>query len=246
MNKRKGTALILLGSLLLLAALGWLVYNMQTELTAGRSSRQALSVLSGLRGQAGQAAVGVLDAPQGSAQPAAGAGETPAPQADAAGAPTLQPEPVPDYIRFPQMEMPIVEVEGHGYIGTLCIPDLGLELPVMSEWSYPKLKIAPCRFTGSAYQDDLIIVAHNYVTHLRNIKTLPAGAEVTFTDMAGNVFCYALAEIEILKPDQVEELMGTDYPLTLVTCTIGGETRVTARCVKTGEIPAVGGRGIFP
>ena len=146
------------------------------------------------------------------------------------GEPTLQPEPVPDYIRFPQMEMPIVEVEGHGYIGTLCIPDLGLELPVMSEWSYPKLKIAPCRFTGSAYQDDLIIVAHNYVTHLRNIKTLPAGAEVTFTDMAGNVFCYALAEIEILKPDQVEELMGTDYPLTLVTCTIGGRSRVTVYC----------------
>lgn len=250
MNKRKGTALILLGSLLLLAALGWLVYNMQTELTAGRSSRQALSALAGLRGQAGQAAVGVLnaqaDGAQGSEQPAAEAGEEPAPEADAAGEAFPQPEPVPDYIRFPQMEMPIVEVEGHGYIGTLCIPDLGLELPVMSEWSYPKLKIAPCRFSGSAYQDDLIIVAHNYVTHLRNIKTLPAGAEVTFTDMAGNVFCYALAEIEILKPDQVEELMGTDYPLTLVTCTIGGETRVTARCVKTGEIPAIGGEGIFP
>ena len=37
------------------------------------------------------------------------------------------------------------------------------------------------------------------------------------------------------------KLMGTDYPLTLVTCTIGGRTRVTARCVLTGEIPVVPG-----
>ncbi|MBE5815360.1 MAG: sortase [Clostridiales bacterium] len=155
----------------------------------------------------------------------------------------LLPEPtfVPDYQLYPEMEMPIVEVDGHAYIGTLRIPDLGLELPVMQEWSYRKLKIAPCRFSGSAYQGDLIIVAHNYVTHLGNIKNLPAGAEVTFTDVAGNVFCYALAEIEILKPNQVEELMGTDYPLTLVTCTIGGRTRVTARCVLTREIPVVPG-----
>lgn len=144
----------------------------------------------------------------------------------------------PDYVRFPEMEMPVVEVDDYAYIGTLRIPELGLELPVMSDWSYPQLKKAPCRFSGSAYQNNLILIAHNYVSHFGNLKTLMPGAEVTFTDMAGNVFCYAVAETEILKPRQMEELMGTDYPLTLLTCTIGGETRVTVRCEKTGEIPA--------
>ena len=39
--------------------------------------------------------------------------------------------------------------------------------------------------------------------------------------------------------NQVKALMETDYPLTLVTCTLGGRTRVTARCIKVEEQPAV-------
>lgn len=144
----------------------------------------------------------------------------------------------PEYVRFPEMEMPVVEVEGNSYVCTLRIPELGLELPVMSDWSYPQLKIAPCRYQGSAYQNDLIIIAHNYASHFGHLKELLPGAEVTVTDMAGNLFCYAVAETEILAPHQVEALENTDYPLTLLTCTLGGRTRVTVRCEKVGDIPA--------
>ena len=41
-----------------------------------------------------------------------------------------EPGEVPDYVLFPDMEMPTIEVDGHDYIGTLSIPELGLELPV--------------------------------------------------------------------------------------------------------------------
>lgn len=68
----------------------------------------------------------------------------------------------PDYVLNPDMEMPTLEIDGHDYIGTLEIPALELSLPVLSEWSYPNLKIAPCRYTGSAYRDSLVIAAHNY------------------------------------------------------------------------------------
>ena len=60
-------------------------------------------------------------------------------------------EETPEYLRNPEMEMPVEEIEGNGYIGLLEIPALGLSLPVMSEWSYPNLKLAPCRYSGSAY-----------------------------------------------------------------------------------------------
>lgn len=225
---RKGTAFIVLGIVLLVAALMLTVYNMQTELQAGKSSAQVLEQLAAK----GNAAGTHDDSPSDEiSQP--NEEVTPADDLD------ILPEPVwqPDYVRFPAMEMPVVELEGHAYIGTLRIPELGLELPVMSDWSYPQLKKAPCRFSGSAYQNNLILLAHNYASHFGNLKKLMPGAEITFTDMSGNVFCYAVAETEILKPRQMEELTGTDYPLTLVTCTIGGETRVTVRCEKIRDIP---------
>lgn len=223
MTKRKGTALMVIGLLLIAAALLLTVYNMQTELRAGETSAMVAGQLEQQRAQ-----------PQATTAPTAqpaDAGVLPTEQAPLATT-------APDYIRFPEMEMPTVEVEGETYIGTLVIPELGLTLPVMSDWSYPQLKKAPCRFSGSAYTGDMIVIAHNYVSHFGNLKKLQPGAEITFTDMDGNVFCYAVAETEILQPHQIEELEGTDYPLTLVTCTLGGETRVTVRCDKTGEIPA--------
>ena len=45
----------------------------------------------------------------------------------------------------PNRPMPVINVEGHDYIGCLSIPALDLELPIMSTWNYPKLRIAPCR-----------------------------------------------------------------------------------------------------
>ena len=74
-------------------------------------------------------------------------------------------EETPEYLRNPEMEMPVEEIEGNGYIGLLEIPVLGLSLPVMSEWSYPNLKLAPCRYSGSAYTGNFTIAGHNYSTH---------------------------------------------------------------------------------
>ena len=140
---------------------------------------------------------------------------------------------VPDYEYNPHMEMPEQEINGHRYIGTLEILDLDLTLPVMSTLTIPKLRIAPCRYSGTVYQDDLIIGAHNYAAHFGKLKTLSYGSRIRMTDMDGNQFCYEVADIEILKPNQVDDLRGGDWPLTLFTCTIGGKTRVVVRCERT-------------
>ena len=49
----------------------------------------------------------------------------------------------------------MVEIDGNEYVGEISIPAIGIDLPVMSEWSYPRLKIAPCRQFGSSRTDDL-------------------------------------------------------------------------------------------
>ena len=57
----------------------------------------------------------------------------------------------------PIPEMPVVTVDGNDYIGYLSVPSLGLELPIMSDWDYDKLQLAPCRQLGSVYTDDLVL-----------------------------------------------------------------------------------------
>lgn len=139
---------------------------------------------------------------------------------------------IPDYLLAPTMEMPTEEADGKDYIGVVEIPALGLSLPVMSGWSYPDLKIAPCRYAGSAYQGDLIIMAHNYRSHFGNLKNLSIGDEVVFRDVDGNEFRYEAVELETLEKTAVEEMQAGDWDLTLFTCTVGGQTRVTVRCIE--------------
>lgn len=140
---------------------------------------------------------------------------------------------LPDYILNPDMDMPeftLSSLGGASCIGTLEIPSLDLQLPVISEWSYPALRLAPCRYTGSAYKGDLVIAAHNYQSHFGRLKTLSTGSEVIFTDAVGNRFVYQVAVIEALTPWSVDDMTSGEWPLSLFTCTLDSQNRVTVRC----------------
>lgn len=139
---------------------------------------------------------------------------------------------IPEYLLDPDREMPVKRINGQDYIGVLTIPSLDLELPIISEWSYPRLRISPCRYSGSVYRDDMILLAHNYAAHFGKLKNLRPGDEVLFTDMENHTFTYDVVETEILMPKAVEEMESGDWDLTLFTCTLGGKTRVTVRCER--------------
>lgn len=139
---------------------------------------------------------------------------------------------LPDYQVDPRFEMPTAEIDGHHYVGYLDIPSLELSLPVMSDWSYPQLKISPCRYSGSVYLDSMIIAAHNYDRHFGRLKNLETGALVRFTDIDGNVFDFSVTALEQLWPDQTDEMLSGEWDLTLFTCTLGGRQRVTVRCTR--------------
>ncbi len=49
----------------------------------------------------------------------------------------------------PTDKMPTASALGYDSIGVLSIPSLNLELPVLTDWSYEKLKKAPCLYYGS-------------------------------------------------------------------------------------------------
>ena len=130
-------------------------------------------------------------------------------------------------------QMLTAKIDGYDYIGYLSIPNLRLELPVMESWDYPRLRIAPCRYAGSVWSDDLVVMAHNYDRHFGQLSKLSEGDAVSFVDMEGNVFCYEVAAKDILDPDAIEEMTAGDFDLTLFTCTYGGAQRVTIYCNLT-------------
>lgn len=139
---------------------------------------------------------------------------------------------IPDYILNPQIEMPMIEIDGQWYIGVLEFPSIGLSLPVMSEWSYSRLKISPCRYYGSAYLDNLIIAGHNYSKQFGVLKNLNIKDRIVFTDMDGNAFEYTVVQKDILSQNSIEEMASGKWDLTLFTCTFDGRERVTLRCEK--------------
>ena len=129
-------------------------------------------------------------------------------------------------------EEPAEEIT-YDYAGVIAIPDLSLELPVIDQWSYARLKVAPCRQSGAAADGDLVIAAHNYKSHFGYLDRLEPGASVIFTDMEGTVYRYAVEEIRQLEPEDAEDVssvFSSEYPLVLYTCTPGGKARVAVFC----------------
>ena len=142
-----------------------------------------------------------------------------------------QPEILPsDETEEMPSEMATVEVDGYDCIGILSVPVLDLELPVLTDWSYEKLKKAPCLYYGSYYERDFVIAAHNYASHFGRLSELQPKDLILFTDASGNVYCYEVALLETLPANATEEMITSGFDLSLYTCTPGGASRVTVRC----------------
>jgi len=126
---------------------------------------------------------------------------------------------------------PTAIVGGNELIGIITIPDIDLELPVLSTWSYPLLKIAPCRYSGENIDDPLVLAGHNYVKHFGKLNKLLPDDEVFFTDVEGKLTTYRVVKTEILQKTQVEDMLSENWDLSLFTCDYSGRVRLTVRCL---------------
>ena len=206
MRKKIGIACVVLGVACLLGALGFVLYN---RWEANNAAKSAKSLLADVQTAISDKKI-----------------TYPSQNTD-----TLQQEePLVDVIQIP--EMPTVQVDGYDCIGILSVPALELELPVLTEWSYAKLKKAPCHYYGSYYESDFVIAAHNYQSHFGRLSQLQAGDVVTFTAVDGTVYVYEVVLLETLPKEATQEMIVSTFDLSLYTCTPGGANRVTVRCIK--------------
>ena len=213
MRSRRGLALILAGVICLLSAAGFAVYNVLDAKRAEQSAAEGLAAIMEVFGSSGAEA---------------STGEGGANTSDPSG--RTYPSQTPK-------ELKTVEKDGHVYVGIIEIPSLGLSLPVLYDWSYDNLRIAPCRYAGSCYTGDMVLCAHNSVSHFGPLLSADIGAEVDFTTVLGETFRYVIVNRETLQPGETERLVTADdnWQLTLFTCYLGGVTRCVIRCE---EVPA--------
>lgn len=207
MKNRIGIICIILGVILLIAALLLVVHNNREDSEAGKRSEEMLTEVLDVIEQRRQKAVSGTSDNQND------------PQTALSG------------IYAEDKQMPQVEINGHTYLGYISISELeGLELPILAEWSYDNLKSAPCRYSGSVYTDDMVLLGHNYTRHFGKLSRLESGSGITFIDMDGNVYNYEVMGVEMLSGNSVEEMISGEYDLSLFTCDYSGNNRFTVRC----------------
>lgn len=208
MKRKFGAFFVVLGILLVLAAAVLLVHNRQESQNAFQASQSVLSAMQTSADKETDETATIVD-----------------PYLDHV-------DPYDQFAAEIAAEMTEVEIDGELYIGYLTIPVLELELPVISEWNYERLRIAPCRQFGSTKTDDLVIAAHNYASHFGKLSQLRPGDLLTFSDMESDVILYEVSAMDILEPTAVETVKNSNFDLVLYTCTYGGETRVAVFCSR--------------
>lgn len=137
-------------------------------------------------------------------------------------------------------EMPYKTIDGYDYIGTIEVPSLDISLPVMRDWDYDRLRVSPCRYTGSYLTDDLVICGHNYPSHFRRLLGVDIGADVYLDTVDGKRLHYVVGNRETLQPTSIEQMVENDknsespydWDLTIFTCNLGGQTRCAVRCIR--------------
>lgn len=206
MNKqqRRGCILLLVGIIMILAAMGIHTAQKKQDALAGQTAQVLLQQLQLNK-------VGI-DLPMASDQA----------------------DPEPEETTPTITEMPEKAYLEYSMIGSLRVPSVGIELPILSSWSYELLDVAPCRYSGSIPEGNMILMGHNYKSHFTPLHDVAVGDAVEFEDVNGIVYRYAVAEITYLHRTD-GELLSSPYPLTLFTCTPGGQKRIIVRCIQITE-----------
>ena len=230
---KKGTVLIALGIAVILSALGLTVYNLYTADRAYKDAADAFNKLQDVIPANDQIVLPIVNDENKLNEDNSNSGNAPTDDTED-DISSEQTQILPDYFVNPNVDMPSYRIDGFKYIGTLEIPDISVQLPIISRMSYSRLRKAPCRYSGSAYTDDMIIGAHCYDNFFAQLKNVQNGGQVKVTDIDGNVFVYQVIEKESISESDVEGLKSGQWDLSLFTCpsVVNTDTRIVLRCER--------------
>ena len=130
----------------------------------------------------------------------------------------------------------ITTSDGNTYkaVGSISIPKINVNYPILAETSVSLLKVAPCKFYGPNPNEEgnLCIAGHNYKTDKffsKVPKNIVVGDIIQITDLSGRTLKYSVFDKYSVYPEDTSctsQLTNGNKIVTLITCTDDNKKRV--------------------
>ena len=122
-------------------------------------------------------------------------------------------------------QIPYIDYQGYQVIGTIQIPKINIEYPILSETTKDSLNKSITRFGNGKVNEvgNLSLAGHNYIngSMFGKINELEIGDEIFILDLYGNKITYKIFDKYITDPNDtkvLESIEGDKKEVTLITC----------------------------
>ena len=133
---------------------------------------------------------------------------------------------------YSSMQMPALKINGENIIGLLEITALDVALPIGSSWDKKTLNGFPQRFSGTVYDNSLIVGGYDSEGQFDCLKKLDIDSVITVTDMTGAQFKYTVERIERKSSAEADILNGESSSLTLFVRDTYSLDYIIVRCIN--------------
>lgn len=136
--------------------------------------------------------------------------------------------------------IPYIEYEGYQVIGTIKIPKINIEYPILAESNETSLEKSITRVGNGEVNEigNLTMAGHNYIdgSMFGKIDKLEKGDEIKILDLHKKEITYSIFDIYVTDSNDVSVLDAREKgkrEITLISCTNGNKNRLI---IKAREI----------
>ena len=126
--------------------------------------------------------------------------------------------------------MSSMEIDGESYVALLEMDMYKFKMPVRSVWDEKAVEAVPCRYSGSIYNNTLVIAATDAEGQMDFVNSVNTGDRLTVTDMRGEQFSYKVVKVENSNTATDEELNTDEFDLTIFLEYSGPTDYLFIRC----------------
>lgn len=127
----------------------------------------------------------------------------------------------------------------YSIIGTISVPKLNIQYPILSTWSDELLKNATCKFAGPDPNEvgNFCIIGHNYRNSLffSKLETLQKWDIIEIQDTSGRTMEYIVYDKYVVDPNDIscaDQKTDGKKEITLITCYNNGTQRTIIKAIE--------------
>lgn len=127
-------------------------------------------------------------------------------------------------------DMPSMEVADESYVALVEMEMFRFKMPVRSVWDEKAVEAVPCRYSGSVYDNTLVIATTDDKGQMDFVNNINTGDRIAVTTMRGEQFSYKVVKIENSNTATPEELNSNEFDLTIFVEYSGPTDYLFIRC----------------